>query len=350
MKQKKVKLRKKQNIQENIKNNKKNINLSESEDSEEISRILEKGQISQEEAMEAEKAEEAEEAEDNEETDTGKDSNSAGKDSLYIYFDDIRKEKILNEKEEKEVIRKAQQGDVAARERLIKANLRLVVKMAKRYEYFGISLVDLIEEGNIGLIKAIEKFLPSKGFRFSTYATWWIKQAINRAISNQKNTIRIPVHIIDIYYKYLKLMSKSMRNTSKTLSKEEAAKKLKITSIKLNEIINVMKAPKSLEHEYEKEDSESTRTLKDTIEDTSVIKPDDGFYEKNKKENLMKIISELKPKEQQVLIYRYGLNNRAALTLEEIGNKMRLTRERIRQIEMMALRKMKFILKRKDVI
>lgn len=312
-----------------------------------IPEILQNEQILPEETAGSENAEESG---GSEETETGDRSSADGRDSLYIYFDDIRKEKILTEKEEKEVIRKAQKGDKKARERLIKANLRLVVKMAKRYEYFRISLVDIIEEGNIGLVKAIEKFIPSKGFRFSTYATWWIKQAINRAISNQRNTIRIPVHIIDIYYKYLKFMSKGMKNTGTAPSKEAAAKKLKISPVRLNEILNVMKSPKSLEHEYEKEDSESTRTLKDTIEDTSVVKPDDDFFEKDKKESLLKVIFGLRPKEQQVLIYRYGLNNGEAMTLEQIGKKMRLTRERIRQIEMTALRKMRFLLKRRDVV
>jgi RNA polymerase primary sigma factor len=275
-------------------------------------------------------------------------SSGGEKDSLQIYFNEIRAEKVLTEAEEKDLIRRAQRGEEAARARLVKANLKLVVKIAKKYEYFGVPLIDLIEEGNIGLMKAGEKFELSRGFRFSTYATWWIKQSINRAIANQKNTIRIPVHILDIYHKYLKLMDHEIKVKGKLPEKDDMARKLKIDMIKLNEILNIIKAPKSLDLEYESEDSDSGRTLKDTVEDTTQAKPDEELFERDKRDKLMELIAELKPKEQQVVIYRFGLDNKQILTLEDIGKKLKLTRERIRQIEMLAIKKLKYLMKESE--
>jgi RNA polymerase primary sigma factor len=270
------------------------------------------------------------------------------KESLYAYFDEIRREQILSEKEEKKLILLAKKGDNEARSKLIKANLKLVVKIAKRYENFGVPLIDLIEEGNIGLMRAIEKFSLRKGFRFSTYATWWIKQSITRAITNQKNIIRIPVHILDIYHKYLKFVEKELRNTGSFPSREVILKKLKIDSSKLDEILNIIKLPKSLDLEYEDDESDSNKTLKDSIEDKSFIKPDDDYFEKDKKEKIIDIIQMLKPKEQQVILYRFGILDGKNYTLEEIGKKIKLTRERVRQIEAMALRKLREIIKNKE--
>jgi RNA polymerase primary sigma factor len=273
---------------------------------------------------------------------------SSSKDSLMLYFDEIRDEKILTEKEEKDLVRRAKKGDNNARASIIKANLKLVVKIAKKYEYLGVPIIDLIEEGNIGLMKAVEKFKPELGFRFSTYGTWWIKQSINRAIANQKNTIRIPVHILDIYHKYLKLIEKEIKEKGRFPEREDMAKKLKIEPMKLNEILNIIKAPKSLDLEYESEDSDSSRTLKDTIEDESIVKPDDEFFEKDKKEKMLELVQRLKPKEQEVIMSRFGLSNRNILTLEEIGLKLKLTRERIRQIEAIAIKKLRMLMKNKD--
>lgn len=270
------------------------------------------------------------------------------KESLYAYFDEIKKEQILNKKEEKKLILLAKKGDNEARSKLIKANLKLVVKIAKRYENFGVPLIDLIEEGNIGLMRAIEKFSLRKGFRFSTYATWWIKQSITRAITNQKNIIRIPIHILDIYNKYLKFVEKELKNTGNFPSREVILKKLKIDSSKLDEILNIIKLPKSLDLEYEDDESDSSKTLKDSIEDKSFIKPDDDYFEKDKKEKLLYIIQMLKPKEQQVILYRFGILDGKNYTLEEIGKKIKLTRERVRQIEAMALRKLREIIKSKE--
>jgi len=274
--------------------------------------------------------------------------NKEVRDSLKIYFDEIRNEKVLTAKEEKILIRKAQKGDKIAREKVIKSNLKLVVKIAKRYEYFGIPLIDLVEEGNMGLMKAIEKFKPSMGFKFSTYATWWIKQSVNRAIANQRNTIRIPIHILDIYHKYLKYIEKELRSKNIHTPKEEIAKKLKITTVKLNEILNIVKLPKSIDMEYENEESDSGRTLKDVIENTAFDKPDENFLDKERKEKLIKIISNLKPKEQQVIIYRFGLYDDNVLTLEEIGKILGLTRERVRQIEITAIKKLKVLIKNSE--
>ncbi|MBP7792935.1 MAG: sigma-70 family RNA polymerase sigma factor [Candidatus Goldbacteria bacterium] len=271
------------------------------------------------------------------------------RDSLKIYFDEIRNERVLNAKEEKILIRKAQKGDNVAREKVIKANLKLVVKIAKHYEYFGVPLIDLVEEGNLGLMKAIEKFKPSMGFRFSTYATWWIKQSVNRAIANQRNTIRIPIHILDIYHKYLKYIEKELKLRDISPPKEEIAKKLGISRFKLDEILNIVKVPKSIDMEYESEDSDAGRTLKDVIENTEFDKPDDKFLDKERKEKIFKVISNLKPKEQSVIMYRFGLYDDNVLTLEEIGKILGLTRERVRQIENSAINKLRILLKNTDL-
>jgi len=274
----------------------------------------------------------------------------AHKEALYIYFDEIRAEKVLSEEDEKDLIRKAQRGEKEALARLIKANLKLVVKIAKRYEYFGVPLIDLIEEGNIGLLKAVDKFELSRGFRFSTYATWWVKQSINWAIANQKNTIRIPVHILDIYHRYLKTAEEMVKKSGKFPEREEVARKLGIDPFKLNEILNIIKAPKSLDLEYENEDSEGGRTLKDTVEDVNQAKPDDQFFESDKKDKILELISQLKPNEQKVIMYRFGMQDQNILTLEDIGKKLKLTRERIRQIEALAIRKLKYLMKNSDEI
>ncbi len=272
----------------------------------------------------------------------------SGKDALALYFDEIRAEKVLSAEEERDLIIRTQKGDEAAKAKLAKANLKLVVKIAKKYEYFGVPLIDLIEEGNIGLLKAVEKFEVERGFRFSTYATWWIKQSINRAIANQKNTIRIPVHILDVYHKYLKLLEKEVKDKGKIPERYELAKKLRIDPIKLNEILNIIKAPKSLDLEYESEDGEGGRSLKDTVEDLVQAKPDQELFDSEKKESMMELIHKLNPNEQRVIIYRFGLEGKQILTLEDIGKKLKLTRERIRQIEAIAIKKLKYFIKTAD--
>ncbi|PKL92403.1 MAG: RNA polymerase sigma factor RpoD [Candidatus Goldiibacteriota bacterium HGW-Goldbacteria-1] len=271
-----------------------------------------------------------------------------GKDALALYFDEIRAEKVLSAEEERDLIIKTQHGDDIAKAKLTKANLKLVVKIAKKYEYFGVPLIDLIEEGNIGLLKAVDKFEVERGFRFSTYATWWIKQSINRAIANQKNTIRIPVHILDVYHKYLKLLEKEVKDKGKIPENYDMARKLRIDPIKLNEILNIIKSPKSLDLEYESEDGEGGRSLKDTVEDMVQAKPDQELFDIEKKETMMELIRMLKPNEQQVIICRFGLENKQILTLEDIGKKLKLTRERIRQIEAIAIKKLKYFMKTAD--
>ncbi len=322
-----------------------------------INRKIEKDEILNRESLIAPEEIIIEEDEKDEDDDTSihdennqdfKSEDKEVRDSLKIYFDEIRNEKILTPKEEKILIRKAQKGDKIAREKVIKSNLKLVVKIARRYEYFGIPLIDLVEEGNMGLMKAIEKFKPSMGFKFSTYATWWIKQSVNRAIANQRNTIRIPIHILDIYHKYLKYIEKELRSKNIYPPKEEIAKKLKITPVKLNEILNIVKMPKSIDMEYENEESDSGRTLKDVIENTAFDKPDEKFLDKERKEKLINIISNLKPKEQQVIIYRFGLYDDNVLTLEEIGRILGLTRERVRQIEISAIKKLRNLIKNSE--
>ncbi|MEI7640394.1 MAG: sigma-70 family RNA polymerase sigma factor [bacterium] len=288
-------------------------------------------------------------AEEKEEIIYGVGEDSGTKDALLLYFNEIRAEKVLSAEEEKKLIKRLQRGDSKAREIFIKANLKLVVKIAKKYSYSGIPLIDLIEEGNMGLMKGIEKFEVARGFRFSTYGTWWIKQAITRAIANQRNTIRIPVHIIDIYYKYLKLVEKGLRETGRKPDEQTCAEKLKISSEKLNEILNIVKTPSSLDVEYEGEEADSTRSLKDTIEDKTSTKPDEQFFEEESRKEIMTLISKLSENEQKIIINRFGLGGKKVLTLETIGAKLKLTRERIRQIETIAIGKMKLLMKNQEI-
>lgn len=270
------------------------------------------------------------------------------KDSLKWYFETIRQEKILTPMEEMEYIKKAQKGNIDARDKIIKSHLRLVIKIAQNYKSFLIPLIDLIAEGNIGLMRALEKFKPALGFRFSTYATWWIKQSISRAIANQRNTIRIPVHILDIYHKYLKLTEKIRRDTGCLHDNENVAKKLGITPLKLYEILNIVQTPKSLTDTIYNADPDNSWILSDTTEDISAVKPDEHFFEKVKNEKILEFINLLTAKEVEVILARFGINNTQLMTLEDIGTKLHLTRERIRQIEVGAIKKLKYLLKNAD--
>lgn len=259
-------------------------------------------------------------------------------DPVKIYLKEIGRVPLLTTEEETDLAIRISNGDVAAKQRLSEANLRLVVSIAKRYLGRGMPFLDLIQEGNLGLIKAVEKFDHTKGFKFSTYATWWIRQAITRAIADQARTIRIPVHMVETINKVKKASSQLLHITGHEPSAEEIAEMLKMPADKVREIMRVSQEPVSLETPIgEEEDSH----LGDFISDDDAPAPQDAASNTLLKEQLSDVLNTLTPREAKVLRLRFGLDDGRARTLEEVGEEFNVTRERIRQIEAKALRKLR---------
>ncbi len=259
-------------------------------------------------------------------------------DPVKIYLKEIGRVPLLTPEEEIELAIKIAEGDIQAKKRLSEANLRLVVSIAKRYLGRGMQFLDLIQEGNLGLIKAVEKFDYTKGFKFSTYATWWIRQAITRAIADQARTIRIPVHMVETINKVKKVSTQILHEKGHEPSSEEIAEKLDISVEKVREIVRVAQEPVSLETPIgEEEDSH----LGDFIPDSDTPAPVDEASHALLKEQLEEVLSTLTPREAKVLRLRFGLEDGKSRTLEEVGSEFKVTRERIRQIEAKALRKLR---------
>ena len=259
-------------------------------------------------------------------------------DPVKVYLKEIGRVALLTPEEEVELAERMAKGDPAARKRLSEANLRLVVSIAKRYVGRGMQFLDLIQEGNLGLIKAVEKFDHTKGFKFSTYATWWIRQAITRAIADQARTIRIPVHMVETINKVKKVSSQLLHKNGHDPSAEEIAEELDMPIDKVCEIMRVAQEPVSLETPIgEEEDSH----LGDFIEDSDAPAPADAASHTLLKEQLEDVLSTLTPREKKVLELRVGLEDGRNRTLEEVGKEFNVTRERIRQIEAKALRKLR---------
>lgn len=259
-------------------------------------------------------------------------------DPVKVYLKEIGRVPLLTPEEEIELAERMAQGDPYARKRLSEANLRLVVSIAKRYVGRGMQFLDLIQEGNLGLIKAVEKFDHTKGFKFSTYATWWIRQAITRAIADQARTIRIPVHMVETINKVKKVSSQLLHKNGHDPTAEEIAEELDMPIDKVREIMRVAQEPVSLETPIgEEEDSH----LGDFIEDSDVPAPADAASHTLLKEQLEDVLSTLTPREKKVLELRFGLEDGRNRTLEEVGKEFNVTRERIRQIEAKALRKLR---------
>ena len=259
-------------------------------------------------------------------------------DPVKVYLKEIGRVPLLSADEEISLATRMQNGDVAARKRLAEANLRLVVSIAKRYVGRGMQFLDLIQEGNLGLIKAVEKFDYTKGFKFSTYATWWIRQAITRAIADQARTIRIPVHMVETINKVKKVSSQLLHQTGHEPSAEEIAKELDMPVDKVREIIRAAQEPVSLETPIgEEEDSH----LGDFIPDDDAPAPADAASHTMLKEQLSDVLGTLTEREEKVLRLRFGLEDGRSRTLEEVGKEFDVTRERIRQIEAKALRKLR---------
>ena len=259
-------------------------------------------------------------------------------DPVKVYLKEIGRVPLLTAEEEIELAQRMAEGDPNARKRLAEANLRLVVSIAKRYVGRGMQFLDLIQEGNLGLIKAVEKFDHTKGFKFSTYATWWIRQAITRAIADQARTIRIPVHMVETINKVKKVSSQLLHKNGHDPTSEEIAAELDMPEEKVREIMRVAQEPVSLETPIgEEEDSH----LGDFIPDDDAPAPAEAASFTLMKEQLLDVLDTLTPREEKVLRLRFGLDDGHQRTLEEVGREFKVTRERIRQIEAKALRKLR---------
>ncbi|MGJ7972959.1 RNA polymerase sigma factor RpoS [Providencia hangzhouensis] len=262
-------------------------------------------------------------------------------DATQIYLSEIGFSPLLTAEEEVFYARRALRGDIASRQRMIESNLRLVVKISRRYNNRGLALLDLIEEGNLGLIRAVEKFDPEKGFRFSTYATWWIRQTIERAIMNQTRTIRLPIHIVKELNIYLRTARELAQKLDHEPSPEEIAEQLDkpvedvSRMLRLNERITSVDTPIA---------GDSEKSLLEVLSDDNDSGSENTIQDNDLKENIVKWLYELNPKQREVLARRFGLLGYEAETLEEVGREIGLTRERVRQIQVEGLKRLKDIL------
>ena len=259
-------------------------------------------------------------------------------DPVRMYLKEIGKIQLLNPEEELRLAVRMAQGDEKARQRMVECNLRLVVSIAKRYVGRGMLLLDLIQEGNLGLLKAVEKFDYTKGYKFSTYATWWIRQAITRAIADQARTIRIPVHMVETINRVIRTAHALVQSLGREPSAEEIAREMKLDVSKVEEVLKIAQEPVSLENPIgEEEDS----YLGDFIQDEKASQPAEVASYSLLREQLEQVLQTLTPREEQVLRMRFGLVDGKSHTLEEVGKEFDVTRERIRQIESKALRKLR---------
>ncbi len=258
---------------------------------------------------------------------------------LQIYLQEIAKTPLLTIEEEISLAKKIRRGDQAARNHMIQANLRLVVKIAQDYKDFGLPLLDLISEGNLGLIKAVERFDPRKGGKLSTYAAWWIKQSIKRALANNSKTIRLPVHLVDKISKMRRTAMALTEELGREPTDEEIAIELQIPTAKVAHLKSVSTRPASLDAPIG-EDGDSG-TFGDIVGDENTRSPLETLRQTNLNNDITSLVASLEPREAEIIRYRFGLDSRDELTLEEIGQKFNVTRERIRQLEFLALNKMR---------
>ena len=259
-------------------------------------------------------------------------------DTVKMYLREIGKFPLLTFKEEIDLAKAIKRGDMRAKHKLVNSNLRLVVSIAKKYTGRGMLFLDLIQEGNLGLIRAVEKFDYRKGYKFSTYATWWIRQAITRSIADQARTIRIPVHMVETINKMRKITRNLLQKLGRKPTEEEIAKKSRMSVDKVREIIKVSQLPLSLEIPIGDEESSH---LGDFVEDNTVAHPDETVLHGMLRDDLEEVMNSLSEREKTVLKLRFGLEDGRPRTLEEVGQLYKVTRERIRQIEAKALRKLK---------
>lgn len=259
-------------------------------------------------------------------------------DPVKMYLKDIGKVALLTADEEMELAKRMAEGDEEAKRRLSEANLRLVVSIAKRYVGRGLLFLDLIQEGNFGLMKAVEKFDYKKGFKFSTYSTWWIKQSITRAIADQARTIRIPVHMVETINKLTRVTRQLTQKLGRDPSVEEIAAEMNITEDKVREIMKISQDTVSLDTPVGEEEDSNLGTF---IQDENAVSPQESATQVMLKEQLLEVLSSLTPREQKVIMLRYGIEDGHSRTLEDVGKEFNVTRERIRQIEAKALKKLR---------
>ncbi len=259
-------------------------------------------------------------------------------DPVRMYLKEIGTVPLLSAEEELELAKKKSEGDEHAKERLIEANLRLVVSIAKRYTGRGMSFLDLVQEGNLGLIKGVEKFDYTKGYKLSTYATWWIRQSVTRALADQARTIRVPVHMVETINKMSKMQRKLTLELGYEPSTAELAEAMEMTEEKVMEIMQIAREPASLETPIGEEDDSN---LGDFVADNNVLTPEENVESVMLREQIDTLLGDLKERERQVIVLRFGLEDGHPRTLEEVGKEFNVTRERIRQIEAKALRKLR---------
>lgn len=258
--------------------------------------------------------------------------------SIKLYMREMGQFKMLSAEEENELAMRVAAGDVEAKNKLVEANLRLVVSLARHYQGCGLSYQDLIQEGNIGLIKAVDKFDLSKGFRFSTYASWWIKQALSRAIADQSRTIRIPVHMTENINKFKKIERELLTKLNREPKVEEIAKEMEISTALAKEIQSYIVEPTSLDIQVGDDDD---TTVGSFVEDTRFINPETAYIQESNGDVVNSVLDTLSEREANILRLRFGIGTDKAMTLDEVGKEYSLTKERIRQIEAKALRKLR---------
>lgn len=262
-------------------------------------------------------------------------------DSVRLYLREIGKIPLLTAEEEADLAKRVVEGDKKAKDKMVEANMRLVVSIAKRYSGRGLDFLDLIQEGNTGLLRAVEKFDPDKGFKFSTYATWWIRQAITRAIADQARTIRIPVHMVETINKVLRTTRKLTTDLNREPTTEEIAKELDMEIDKVEYVMRIKQDIASLDASVGRDGDDEDSVLGDFVEDEERISPEDSAANQILKEQLASIISTLSDREQKIIKMRFGIGGERPHTLEEVGYEFSVTRERIRQIEAKALSKLR---------
>jgi RNA polymerase primary sigma factor len=282
---------------------------------------------------------------DEEETEKGKREDGPSDDAIKLYLKEIQKTKLLTAEDERMLARRISEGDMAARDRMIESNLRLVVKIAKRYMNRGLPFLDLIEEGNMGLIKAVERFKLSKECRFSTYATWWIRQSIERALVNQSRTIRLPVHVSDDINKFIKISRELVHQVNREPKVEEIAEYMGVEPAYIRRLMVLVKKTYSIEHPMGENRDYS---LIDTIEDTNADNPAVFIDDIDKYAHVCKWFETLSENEQEILMLRFGLNDQEPQTLDTIGRRFGVTRERIRQIEAKSLQKLRNLMEEQE--
>ena len=262
-------------------------------------------------------------------------------DSVRLYLREIGKIPLLTPEEEAELAERIVKGDKKAKDKMVESNMRLVVSIAKRYGGRGLDFLDLIQEGNTGLLRAVEKFDPAKGFKFSTYATWWVRQAITRAIADQARTIRIPVHMVETINKVLRTTRKLTTELNREPTNEEIAEELGLEPEKIDYVMRIKQDIASLDASVGREGDDEDSVLGDFVEDEERDSPEDSAANQILKEQLSEIIATLTDREQKIIRLRFGIGGGRPHTLEEVGNEFDVTRERIRQIEAKALSKLR---------